>query len=256
MPELPEAETIARSLGRHIEGRRVRKVEFFTERVRGGPIPELAGRTARRVRRYGKQVVIELDEGLLAIQLRMTGLLRWRIQPGPYTRARIVFDHGAVCFDDIRQFGSIHWLPTPPAGLGPDPLEISPEEFRSRLRRRRAQIKRLLLDQRFLRGLGNIYADEVLFAAGIHPRAVASRLGAARAGRLHRAMVEVLTLAIEKGGSSVSDYVNADGRPGQFQFFHRVYGREGHPCPFCSTPIRKIVVAQRGTHYCPRCQRR
>ncbi len=256
MPELPEAETIARSLARHIEGRRIVQVRYLSSRVRAGPIPELGGRRVGRVRRYGKQVLIELDEGVLAVQLGMTGLLRWREQPGPYTRAWFRFEHGAVCFDDIRQFGSIRWLIAPPAELGPDPLEVSPEEFRARLRPRRARIKRLLLDQRFLRGLGNIYADEVLFAAGVDPRAPASRLGRARADRLHRAMAEVLGLAIDKGGSSVSDYVDADGRPGRFQFFHRVYGRQGLPCMVCSTPILKIAVAQRGTHFCPRCQRR
>jgi len=141
------------------------------------------------------------------------------------------------------------------ARLGPDAFEISAEEFAARLKDRRGSIKPLLLNQRFLRGLGNIYCDEALFRAGIHPLAVAARLSRARVGRLHAAIQEVLGEAIASGGSSISDYVDAEGRRGWFQMQHRVYGKEGEPCPSCGAPIRRIVVAQRGTHYCPRCQR-
>ena len=117
-------------------------------------------------------------------------------------------------------------------------------------------MKALLLNQAFIAGLGNIYVDEILFASGIHPLAMASRLNAARAAKLHQAMVEILTLAIEHRGSSISDYVDADGNRGDFQMLHRVYGREGEPCVNCGTPIKKAVVGGRGTHYCPVCQRR
>ncbi len=255
MPELPEAETIARTLAPHLEGRRIVEARFFSTRVHRGSPPQLAGRKVRRVGRYGKQVLLELDKGVLIFRLGMTGALLWRGSPGPYTRALLTLDKGAMCFDDIRQFGSMCWLERAPDELGPDPLEISEEAFGQRLRRRRSQIKRLLLDQHFLRGIGNIYADEMLFRARIHPKARASRLSAERARRLHRAMVEVLTLAIEKAGSSISDYVDAEGRSGSFQLLHQVYGKQGRPCPACGAPIRKTLVAQRGTHYCPKCQR-
>ena len=255
MPELPEAETIARTLAPRVEGRRIVDARFFTARVRGAAMPELAGRTVVAVRRYGKQILLELDEGLLAVRLGMTGLLLWRRSPGPHTRALLRFEAGAVCFDDVRQFGSIQWMAALPEELGPDPLDLPAGEFRRRIQSRRSQVKRLLLDQRFLRGLGNIYADEVLFQASIHPRTLASRLSASRARRLHRAIVDVLTLAIEKRGSSISDYVDAEGRPGRFQQFHQVYGKKGLPCPNCGTGIRRIVAAGRGTHYCPKCQR-
>jgi formamidopyrimidine-DNA glycosylase len=138
--------------------------------------------------------------------------------------------------------------------LGPDPLEISRGVFCQRLRSRRAMVKGLLLDQRFLRGLGNIYADESLFRAGIHPAAIGSRLSRRRAGRLYDGIRETLTAAIELGGSSVSDYLNAEGQSGWFQREHAVYRRTGEPCLRCGTLIRRMVIASRGTHYCPRCQ--
>jgi formamidopyrimidine-DNA glycosylase len=158
-------------------------------------------------------------------------------------------------YHDPRQFGRILWNADLKA-LGPEPLEISLDDFVQRLRRRKTRVKALLLNQRFLAGLGNIYVDESLAIAGIHPLAIASRLNVRGAAALHQAIREVLTLAIEHGGSSISDYVDANGNRGWFQMLHRVYGREGEPCRACGTPIRKIIVAQRGTHYCPRCQRR
>jgi formamidopyrimidine-DNA glycosylase len=161
-------------------------------------------------------------------------------------------------YDDPRQFGRIEFgesLPARVAVLGPEPLGVTVEEFLARLRGRKARIKPLLLNQRFLRGLGNIYADEALFRAGIHPRAIASRLSRRRAAELHQVIRELLELAIAHGGSSISDYVDAEGRKGSFQMLHQVYAREGKPCIVCSAPIRRILVAQRGTHYCPRCQR-
>jgi formamidopyrimidine-DNA glycosylase len=161
-------------------------------------------------------------------------------------------------YDDPRQFGRIELgnsLPERAARLGPDALAVGAEEFAARLTARRGRIKPLLLNQVFLRGLGNIYADESLFGARIHPLASVARLSPARVGRLYAAIQEVLRAAVEAGGSSVSDYVDADGRAGNFQVQHQVYGREGAPCPRCGTPIRRIVVGQRGTHYCPQCQR-
>lgn len=256
MPELPEAETIVRTLAPHVVGRRILEVLFCASRAKAGDMPALGGRVVRDLRRYGKQIVFLLDDGALLIQLRMTGSLLWGAKPGPYTRAILVFDNGTVCFNDIRQFGSVRWMDTPPENLGPDPFEIGCDEFIRRMKARRGRIKPLLLDQRFVRGLGNIYVDEILFRAGIAPLALTSRISARRAQRLHESMLAVLRLAIEKGGSSISDYVDADNRRGSFQESHQVYGRKGEPCASCGFAIRRIVVAQRGTHYCPKCQRK
>jgi len=195
---------------------------------------------------------------MLTIHLGMTGSLLWNGTPGPHTRAEFVLDGDRLLFNDLRQFGRLHAGTQPPAGLarlGPEALQISARELAERLAGRRGRIKALLLDQRILAGLGNIYADEALFRAGIHPCAVPARLAPERIRRLHRAIRQVLREAIAAGGSSISDYVDADGAPGNFQFAHRVYRRTGLPCRRCGAKIRRTLVSQRGTHYCPRCQR-
>jgi formamidopyrimidine-DNA glycosylase len=138
---------------------------------------------------------------------------------------------------------------------GPDALKIGFEEFYARLKQHRGHVKPLLLNQSFLSGIGNIYADELLFRAGIHPRALASRISKNRAEHLHKNLLEVLELAIQHRGSSISDYVDGAGQRGRFQQLHCVYGRAGEPCTRCGSAIRRIVLGQRGTHYCPRCQR-
>jgi formamidopyrimidine-DNA glycosylase len=255
VPELPEVETIVRTLAPHIDGRSIKSAEFPGRRVRPDPVPNLNGEVVRAVRRYGKQIVWELDGGYLHFQLRMTGLLLWRTTPGAYTRAVFRFPGGAVCFDDIRQFGSVRYEAEFPDHLGPDPLTLPPSDFARRLSERRRRIKPVLLDQHVVRGLGNIYVDEVLHRARIHPTVIAATLSRARIERLRVAIREVLEAAIAAGGSSISDYVDAEGRPGSYQQQHQVYGRAGQPCAVCSAPIRRVVVAQRGTHYCPRCQR-
>ena len=255
MPELPEAETIARTLAPHSAGRRVVNLEILSRRATRGQRLPVAGRTIRAVRRHGKAVGFELDRGFLLVRLGMTGRLLWNGQRGPYTRAILALDSGEILFDDVRQFGSLRWSDRPPATPAPDPLEVGDEELRAMLKRRQGRIKPLLLNQAFLAGIGNIYADEILHRAGIHPFAVAARLSENGTRRLHAAMVEVLDEAIACGGSTISDFVDANGRPGHFQRRHRVYGRAGEPCLACGTPIRRIVVAQRGTYYCPRCQK-
>ncbi len=260
MPELPEVETVVRTLAPHLLGRRIVSASFTSRFVTPGNRRRLAERIAGRriesVRRRGKFIVIELDAGTLAVHLGMTGKLLLDRAAGEHTRGVFTLDSGVLLYDDPRQFGRIEWCPARVERLGPEPLEIGFEEFRARLGRHKARLKPLLLNQTFLAGIGNIYADETLFGAGIHPLAIASRLSAPRAARLYQAMRDVITLAIEHRGSSISDYVDADGNRGGFQLLHRVYGREGEPCVVCGTPIRKIVLAQRGTHYCPRCQRR
>jgi len=260
VPELPEVETVVRTLAPHLRGRRIVSAAFTSRFVTPGNRRALARRVAGRriesVRRRGKFIVIELDRGTLAVHLGMTGKLLMDGMSGEHTHAVFTLDSGVLLYDDPRQFGRIEWCPARVARLGPEPLEIGLEEFIARLRRHKARLKPLLLNQAFLAGLGNIYVDESLFTGGIHPLAIASRLSAPRAARLYQAMRDVIRLAIEHRGSSISDYVDADGNRGEFQLLHRVYGREGEPCIECGALIRKIVVAQRGTHYCPKCQKR
>jgi len=263
VPELPEVETVVRSIAR-IVGRRIVSAEFTCQRIlRGNPdemSAVLAGRRIRGIRRRGKFIVIELDAGhCLVVHLGMTGKLLLSGTPGRHTHAVVNLDRGVLRYEDQRQFGKIevsHGLPARVEKLGPEPLEVTVAEFAARLKRRKARIKSVLLDQHFVRGVGNIYADEALFRAGIHPLAIGARLRPERVKRLHGAIVEVLTQAIEKGGSSISDYVDGEGRRGFFQFEHRVYQRTGEPCVTCGAPIRRTMVAQRGTHYCAQCQRR
>jgi formamidopyrimidine-DNA glycosylase len=255
MPELPEVETVVRTVAPRLRGRRIVDVRVFSKKPWGASVAKARGQRVRDVRRYGKYILIELERGMLAIHLGMTGKLGANAEPGPYTRTVLVLDRGKIVFDDVRQFGSVRWLDREPAHLGPDALAISVDEFVERLAARRTRIKALLLNQSFVRGIGNIYADETLFRARIHPLAMAARLSRPRGRRLHAAMVEVLTEAIAKGGSSISDYVDADGRPGWFQLLHRVYQKTGEPCLVCGALIRRILVAQRATHYCPKCQR-
>jgi formamidopyrimidine-DNA glycosylase len=262
MPELPEVETVVRTVAPHLAGRRILEARFGSRFVTPGNRARLAeklvGRRMESIRRRGKFIVIALDQGTLTVHLGMTGSLRTNGAPGEHTHGIFTLEDGVLLYNDPRQFGRIEWsagLSPRVARLGPEPLEISFEEFRRRLKRR-ARIKALLLNQAFLAGLGNIYADESLFAAGIHPLAIAARLNAERAARLHRAIQEILQAAIAAGGSSISDYVDALGEKGWFQVQHRAYGREHEPCTVCGAPIRKILVAQRGTHFCPRCQRR
>jgi formamidopyrimidine-DNA glycosylase len=179
--------------------------------------------------------------------------------PGKHTHAIFHLGRLTLLFDDSRQFGSIEFsedFPQRVARLGPEPLEIPFDEFAAALLRHKTRIKSLLLNQTFVRGVGNIYADEALFRAGIHPQALTRRIRRDRARRLYDAIVAVLTEAIAAGGSSISDYVDADGRQGFFQISHRVYQRTGEPCTFCRTPIRRVIVTQRSSHFCPRCQKR
>ena len=262
MPELPEVETVVRTVTPYLVGRRIVEVHFTSKFVTPGNRKQLAarltGRTITSVRRRGKFIVVALDEGTLAIHLGMTGNLLAGGKAGEHTHGLFTLDDGVLLYNDPRQFGRIEWSAGPAkrvAKLGPEPLEITLEEFQKRMKRR-TRIKPLLLNQTFLAGIGNIYADESLFRSGIHPLAMATRLTASRVARLHQVIRELLTEAIEHRGSTISDYRDAQGVSGGFQHLHQVYGREGEPCTVCGTPIKKTLVAQRGTHHCPKCQRR
>jgi formamidopyrimidine-DNA glycosylase len=262
VPELPEVETVVRTLRPAIVGRRILNAEFGQLRVlRGLPLDTaaaLAGQRVVAVERYGKFIAIRLERGYLVVHLGMTGKLLVDAERTKWTHAIFTLDQGVMSFDDARQFGRIEYgeeLPARVSALGPEPLEVSLEEFTRRVKERHSPVKAVLLNQAVVRGVGNIYADEALFRAGVHPKRMAASLRADRVGKIYRAMQEVLAEAIESRGSSVSNYVDADGRKGSFQNSHRVYQRTGEPCVNCRSPIKRIVVAQRGTHFCPKCQK-
>ena len=264
MPELPEVETVTRSIA-PLVGRRIVAAEFRGLLVLRGADPQrlahsIEGRKVAGVRRYGKFILVALQGGgYLVIHLGMTGRLLLGGEPGKHTHVILTLDRGVLLYDDSRQFGCFQYsaeFPARIAKLGPEPLDVPLGEFVAALGRRKTRIKALLLNQTFLRGLGNIYADEALFRARLHPLAIASRIRGERARRLHEAIGAVLREAIEAGGSSISDYVDANGRKGFFQVSHRVYQRTGEPCVNCGTPIRRVLVAQRSSHFCPKCQKR
>ena len=273
MPELPEAETIARGLRRTILGRRLGPARFTRPdilRNRGdAPVSDITGHRVVEVFRRGKRVLIKLDNDLtLVFALGMTGQLtvaRTDAACPTHTHLRIALDRGAreLRFRDVRRFGGVWLLKDGVTGqksrgralgpLGPEPLEIRITQFRSLLRRKR-QIKALLLDQSIIAGLGNIYCDEALHRASIHPAARADDLTPDQSAALLRGIRAVLREAIRRGGSSISDYRDAQGNLGYFQHRHRVYQRTDQPCHRCRTPIQRIIVAARSTHFCPACQ--
>lgn len=247
MPELPEVETVVRGLQTQLPGRQVLALE--------GVVPEqIQGKSIQAVRRYGKFIVLDFADGMLFVHLGMTGQLTMSDEQSKFTRGRVFLNEGTLRYDDIRKFGKVFWSTTYPK-RGPDPLEISAADFVTLVRSRKTRIKALLLDQSFLRGMGNIYTDEVLFQAAIHPMSSAAQLSKAKLNTLHQCMQALLQAAILAGGSSISDYVNAKGERGSFQQQHQVYGKHGEPCPRCGTVLERILVTQRGTTFCPRCQK-
>ena len=233
----------------------------------------LPGTTVSRIRRLGKNLVVDLvatgaDDGAtntlsLLIHLGMTGQIVIISPDAPVPKHTHVFlsldDGRELRYTDVRRFGRMAILSNGEqerelAGLGLEPLEISAEEFRARIGSRKAQIKALLLDQSVMRGIGNIYADESLWRAKIHPKKMGSKLTSEELKRLHRAVQGILREAIQLRGSSVSDYVDADGQKGNFQLRHRVYQRDGKKCSRCGSVIRRAIVAGRSSHFCPQCQ--
>jgi len=273
MPELPEVETVVRGLrqplvGRRIVGVRFGKTDFIDDPIALGE--RLPGSKIARVERYGKFVTLALEpleseqsEFYFLIHLGMTGQLMSRSPYEPvaaHTHAFVELDDGReLRYTDIRRFGRMLLVSESDkekfhGQLGRDPLEISEKEFITEFAGRRARVKALLLNQSLLRGMGNIYTDESLWRARIHPARLASGLQARQLKALYKAMRHVLSSAIRLRGSSISDYLDAEGFPGAYQSRHRVYGRAGKPCPRCKTVIRRIVVAGRGTYFCPRCQ--
>ncbi len=270
MPELPEVETIARELRPHLVGRRIQAARIEWPGAIAAPTPDVFQATIRNrqitnVSRRAKYLLLPLDSGeTLLIHLRMTGNLEIcpaDAAPGQYTRVILYLDDGqALHFHDQRKFGRL-WLlrdPTVLLGkLGPEPLDnaFTARDLAARLRDRRAPIKAVLLDQHCIAGLGNIYADEALFAARIDPRRPANSLDESEVRRLHSAIRSILAEAIRARGSTLRDYRPPDSERGRFQERFRVYHRADQPCPACGTPIVRIRLAQRSTHFCPNCQR-
>lgn len=256
LPELPEVETVVRSIAPYIAGQRIEHVDLRLPRIFKGEQP--IGRTILDVTRFGKFIVMPLAPGgFLVVHLGMTGKLRWNAPREKHTHVIFTLEGGELSYTDARTFGRVECseeLPERLARLGPDALVVPQAEFLARLQSRTGKIKSRLLNQMFLRGLGNIYADEALFRAGIHPGS--RTVSKTRAVALHAAIQEVLAAAVEARGSSISDYVDADNQRGSFQTQHRVYGRKGEPCVVCGTAIRRMVITQRSSHYCPACQRR
>jgi len=273
MPELPEVETIARQLRPQLQSRLFRTVEVFWARTVDRPdVPSfrdtLTGARVLDVARRGKFVTLALDTGqTLLVHLRMTGqllLLPREANPSDDAYARVCFglDHGPwLLFSDMRKFGRMYLVNDPSevlGGLGPEPLmaDFSPERLANLLAGRKGRIKPLLLDQCFIAGLGNIYTDEALWRAGVHPLQKAETLTPDQILRLHAGIVSILQEAIEGCGTSLRDYQyrQPDGAMGEFQVLLAVYGRAGEDCPRCGAPIERLKLGQRGTHFCPRCQ--
>ena len=281
MPELPEVETIVRELRPRLLGLRIAKTQVghktFRRSLGLNWMPHLTGKRIVGLSRRGKWIVIRLEKDLILLfHLGMTGQLTITASEQPaLPHTHLVADletrsrRTASCkwqlrFRDIRRFGCIILFPNEPqldnfftnSGLGPEPFQLEPGYWRACLARTRRSLKAVLLDQRVLAGVGNIYSDEALFEARLHPNKAGRTVRSQEAARLQRAITTVLKRAIQKRGSSIRDYVSGDGQRGGYQDEFRVYGRTGEPCPRCRRPIRCIRLAGRSTHYCPGCQRR
>jgi formamidopyrimidine-DNA glycosylase len=271
MPELPEVETTRRGIAPAMEGRRIAALVVREPRLRW-PVPgelagAVAGQSVSRVRRRAKYLLIDLERGSLILHLGMSGSLR--VLPGDtplidHDHIDIRLDSGLLLrFNDPRRFGSLLWTDADPLAhpllrrLAPEPFdaEFDGDYLYRASRGRRVAIKQLLMNSHVVVGVGNIYASEALFRARIHPRRVAGRLSRDRLRRLARAIKSVLTTAIRVGGTTLRDYVGADGSPGYFRQKLYVYERAGKPCRVCRTPIRQIRQGQRATYFCRKCQK-
>lgn len=286
MPELPEVETIRRGLQGFCLNKKIVRVKSYCEKSLIGPHEIAEGRVVSKFRRFGKALVIDLDRGVsLMIHLRMTGQLIYRDSSSPeknfagghptdsfftelpnkQTRAEIEFeDGGKLFFNDQRKFGFIKILPTDEieqdkfiASLAPEPWQMKAEDFYQRLQRHKnSPVKAVILDQKVICGLGNIYADEALFYAGVLPTRRAGEVSFEEAEKLLEGARTVMERSIESGGSTMATYVKADGTKGDYlRLFAQVFRREGEPCNRCGTEIIKTRVAGRGTHICPKCQK-
>lgn len=271
MPELPEVETTRRGIEPHLRGQRIKQLIVRQRRLRW-PIPrgleqKLAGQHIKQVTRRGKYLLLSIGNGTLIIHLGMSGSLRLlpnTTTPGPHDHVDLLLDTGGCLrFTDPRRFGAWLWTDKPVeqhpllASLGPEPLS---EAFNSgylypRSRGRKLAVKNFIMNSHIVVGVGNIYANEALFRAGIHPTRAAGRISRQRYARLVDAIKAVLTEAIQQGGTTLRDFVGGEGKPGYFKQQLQVYGRSDAPCPRCMTPIKQRRIGQRSSFYCPNCQR-
>lgn len=266
MPELPEVETIRRQIEKKLIGKTVRETSINNPRVIKEPAAQdfkkgIAGKTFIRALRRGKLLVIELAGGwALVIHLKMTGQL---VYPGTGKDSRVSFefsDSTILDFNDTRLFAELRLMRDWRRlnfvdSLGPEPFDVTAEQFKAMLSSRGTKIKVLLMDQTFIAGIGNLYAAEMLFRARIHPARPAKSLSDGEAQRLYDQMRSVLREAIELKGSSVDRYVQLSGKPGDFVSRHAVYDREGKPCSGCPGTVKRITMNGRGTYFCPSCQK-
>ncbi len=271
MPELPEVETTRRGIAPHIEGKRVCEVVVRQPRLRW-PVPArlkaaLCGQTIDTVRRRGKYLLLESAVGTVILHLGMSGSLHVveaGTPAGKHDHVDIIFANGCCLrLRDPRRFGAVLWTTRAAEshkllqGLGPEPLSdvFDTDYLFTASHARRVSIKAFIMDSKVVVGVGNIYASESLFMAGIHPKTTAGRIGRARYERLVRAIRQVLDKAIEQGGTTLRDFTNSEGKPGYFQQQLQVYGRAGEACLSCNGRIRSLQLGQRNTFYCPQCQR-
>lgn len=273
MPELPEVETTLRGVLPHLLGQKVAEVSVREPRLRlpvSPHITQLQGLSFDSGRRRAKYLLFTAgDQGTLLIHLGMSGSLRItarETRPRKHDHLSVYLDNGLqLCYHDPRRFGCVLWLQerNPEtehpllAKLGPEPLS---EAFNGRYlfersRHRSLAVKNFIMDAQVVVGIGNIYACEALFLAGVRPDKAAGKVTLAQYERIAAAAQEVLSLSIQMGGTTLRDFVREDGRPGYFKQSLRVYDRQGLPCPTCGTPVGKTVLGQRGTYFCPRCQR-
>ena len=293
MPELPEVETVVRGLQKSVIGRKILSVWIGKSDFIDNPaeFTRLSGQKIAAIERFGKFMLLRLTNGeesaaaetetvvavaesaasrerktyaaSLLVHLGMTGQIAPSAADIPlekHTHVSLTLDDGReLRYTDARRFGRMAYLTADLlakeiAGAGADPLEVGAAEFAERVRSRNARIKALLLDQSVFRGVGNIYADESLWRAKIHPARVGAKLSVKEVETLRRVLQEILNRAIVMRGSSISDFLDANGEPGEYQRHHRAYGREGKPCYRCRTPIRRTIVAGRSSYFCPKCQ--
>ncbi len=265
MPELPEVQTVVTTLRPRIVGHRIARVTLHRNDI---VTPEsidlrklLTNRRVTDLTRRGKRIVFMLDDAnRFFIHLGMSGRLTIETDDKPIEKhTHLVLqldDEKELRFRDPRRFGGVWWLGSEDPGgtMGPEPLEVKLDVLIEKLKRTKRAIKNVLLDQTVLAGIGNIYADEALFESGIHPLARADKLNGEQAHRLHAAIKKILRRAIKHRGSTLRDYVDAEGGKGKFQKLHRVYDRANEPCHTCKKPIKRIVLGGRSTHFCPNCQ--
>lgn len=269
MPELPEVEVTRLGIAPYVIGRKINAAVARERRLRW-PVPDgfesLAGLVVRAVRRRGKYLLLECDHGHLIVHLGMSGSLRLLPRdtpPGKHDHVDLVFGARVLRLRDPRRFGAVLWTQAPIAThpllahLGIEPLSRAFDGARlhALARGRGTAIKHMLMDARCVVGVGNIYASESLFVAGVDPRTPARRLSRARCERLAAAIKQTLRKAIRAGGATLRDFVGSDGAPGHFQLRAQVYDREGLPCRRCGTRVRRVVQGQRTTYFCPKCQR-